>query len=114
MMGIFGKKKEKPPKDTDSAEFRLYMCRRLDGKNLKYVLEKGENGVDRVLGKHGVISFYEGDLSIICGEKTVFCCTGENVRAWEFMSLDGATITGFDKTENKERTILAHYTYFRD
>lgn len=113
-MGLFGKKNEKPPKNTDSPEFRLYMCRKLDGKGLRYVVEKGENGVDKVLGKHGVISFYEGDLSVICGEKTVFSCRGEDVKAWEFMSLDGASITGFDKTQNKERTIFAHYTYFRN
>ena len=108
------KKKDKPPKDTNSVEFRLYMCRKLDGKYVKYAIEKEEDGTENVLGKRGVISFYEGDLSVVCGEKTVFCCKGEDVKAWEFMSLEGATITGFDKIVNRERTILAYYTYFRD
>ncbi|MBO4453261.1 MAG: hypothetical protein J5793_04945 [Clostridia bacterium] len=114
-MALFGRsKKEKPPKNTDSPEFRLYMCRKLDGRYIKYAFEKGDDGVDRVIGKGGVISFYNGDLSVVCGEKTVFCCTGSEVKAWEFMSLEGATISGFDKTQNKERTISAYYTYFMD
>ena len=38
---MFGfKKKDKPPKDTNSPEFRLYMCKKLDGMSLKYVLER--------------------------------------------------------------------------
>ena len=109
------KKKDKAPKDTNSVEFRLYMCRKLDGRYVKYVFEKDEKtGVETGVGKRGVISYYEGDLSVVCGEKTVFCCKAEDVKAWEFMSLEGATITGFDKIQNRERTILAYYTYFRD
>jgi hypothetical protein len=112
---LFGKKKDKPPKDTNSVEFRLYMCRKLDGQALRYVLERNdESTAEIVLGKKGVISLYNGDLSVVCGEKTVFCCTAEDVSAWEFMSLDGAVITGFDKTVNKVRTIHAYYTYYRD
>ena len=36
---MFGFKK-RPPKDTNSPEFRLYMCEKLDGRGLKYVLER--------------------------------------------------------------------------
>lgn len=111
-MSLF-KKKDKPPKDTNSPEFRLYMCRKLDGMYLKYVLERSDDGTETVLGKNGVISLYEGDFSVVCGEKTVFCCKAEEVSAWEFMSLEGATISGFDKTTGRERTILAYYTYYR-
>lgn len=111
---MFFKKKNKPPKNTDSPEFRLYMCQKLDGRALKYILERGEDCVDTVIGKGGVLSLYEGDFSVICEGKTLFVCKADELLAWEFMSLDGATLTGFDKVQQKERTILAYYTYYRD
>ncbi len=110
---MFGFKK-KPPKDTNSPEFRLYMARKLDGKALKYILERDPEKGDRIIGKGGVLSLYEGDLTVVCGGKALFVCKADELSAWEFMSLDGATLTGFDKVEQKERTILAYYTYYRD
>lgn len=112
---MFGfKKKDKPPKDTNSPEFRLYMCRKLDGMSLKYVLERDPVKGDRVIGKGGVLSLFEGDFSVISGGVTLFCCKADELLAWEFMSLDGATLTGFDKIQGKERTVMAYYTYYRD
>ena len=110
---MFGRKK-KAPKDTGSPEFRVYMCEKLDGRYLKYVLERDPEKGDRVIGKGGVISLYEGVLSVVCGEKTLFSCPAEEVSAWEFMSLDGASITGVDIEQGRERTVLAYYTYYRD
>ena len=110
---MFGRKK-KPPKDTNSPEFRMYMCQKLDGMGLKYVLERDPINGDRVIGKGGVLSLYEGDFTVVSGGKALFVCKADELRAWEFMSLDGATLTGFDKVQGKERTILAYYTYYRD
>lgn len=110
---MFGFKK-KPPKDTNSPEFRLYMCKKLDGMSLKYILERDPENGDRVIGKGGVLSLFEGDFSVICEGKSLFVCKAEDLNMWEFMSLDGATLTGFDKVQNKERTVLAYYTYYRD
>lgn len=106
--------KKKPPKNTDSPEFRLYMCQKLDGRGLKYVLERDPEKGDRVIGKGGVLSLYQGDFTVVCGGKALFVCKADELCAWEFMSLDGATLTGFDKVQGKERTILAYYTYYRD
>lgn len=110
---MFGRKK-KPPKDTNSREFRLYMCQKLDGMTLKYVLERDPEKGDYVIGKGGVLSLYEGDFSVVCGGETLFVCKADELHAWEFMSLDGATLTGFDKVQNKERTVMAYYTYYRE
>ena len=51
---------------------------------------------------------------MISGDKTLFVTTASELHAWEFLSLEGATLTGFDKVEGKERTILAYYKYYRD
>ena len=70
--------------------------------------------MERVIGKGGVLSLYEGDFSVISGDKTLFVATASELKAWEFLSLEGATLTGFDKVEGRERTILAYYKYYRD
>jgi len=110
---MFGIKK-KPPKDTNSPEFRLYMCKKLDGRALKYVLERDPQKGDYVIGKGGVLSLYQGEFSVVCGGKALFVCKAEELHAWEFMSLDGATLTGYDTVQGKERTVMAYYTYYRD
>lgn len=110
---MFGFKK-KTPKNTDSPEFRRYMCEKLDGRALKYILERDPEKGDYVIGKGGVLSLYEGDFTVVCGGKALFVCKAEDLQAWEFMSLDGATLTGIDKITGKERTVLAYYTYYRD
>ncbi len=112
---MFGKKKkDKPPRNTDSPEFRLWMAQKLDGKSLRYILERGEDGTERVIAKGGVLGNFEGTFSVISGDKTLFCTTSSELHAWEFLSLEGATLTGFDRTTGKERTILAYYKYYRD
>lgn len=111
---MFGKnKKDKPPKDTDSVEFRRWMAEKLDGHSLRYILERDEKG-DKVIAKGGVLSNFEGNFSVISGEKTLFVTRTDDLHAWEFLSLEGAVLTGFDLVEGKERTILAYYKYYRD
>ncbi len=110
----FFKKLKKSPKDTDSPQFRLYMCEKLDGMTLKYILERDPEDGDRVIGKGGVLSLYKGEFSVICNGQTLFACNAEDLHAWEFMSLDGAMLTGFDKVQGKERTVMAYYTYYRE
>lgn len=111
--GLFGKSK-KPPKDTDSVEFRRYMANKLDGRAVRYVLERKDN-VDTIVGKEGFISVYQDDLSVICGEKTLFRCAVDGLTAcWEFLSLEGVVLTGVDIITGSEKTILAYYKYYRD
>ncbi len=111
---MFGfKKKKKTPKE-DTPEFRLYMCAKLDGMSLKYILERDPEKGDRVIGKGGILSLYKGDFSVICEGRALFVCRADELKAWEFMSLDGAMLTGFDKVQGKERTVMAYYTYYRE
>ena len=65
---MFGfKKKDKPPKDTNSPEFRLYMCKKLDGMSLKYVLERDPEKGDRV-----IVTRSERTLELIKLKKDAF------------------------------------------
>lgn len=109
----FGRKKPtKPPRDTDSVEYRLWMADKLDEHSLRYVLERSEDGVEHVIGRDGVLSNFEGNFSVICGEKTVFRTVSSELHAWEFLSLEGAMLTGFDQIAGRERTVLVYYKYW--
>lgn len=112
-MSLFNFRKEKIPKDTNSVEFKRYMAKKIDGKKLRYVLER-EADSDRVIGKDGFLSLYNDELSVICGEKTLFCAKVDTLVAWEFISLEGVTLTAPDLVTGKERTVMAYYKYYRD
>lgn len=106
--------KNKPPKDTSSVEFKRWMAQKIDGRELKYILERGDDGVDAVIGKRGFLSLYNGTMSVLCGGKTLFSADVDTLSAWEFMSLDGVTLTAVDLGTGKERTVICYYTYYRD
>ena len=106
-------RRDKPPKNTKSIEYKRWMANRIDGKLIRYVLERGSDGVEVVIGKGGFLSVVDGELSVICGEKTLFLAKVDTLSAWEFMSLEGVTLTGFDIIKGKERTVLAYYKYHR-
>jgi hypothetical protein len=106
--------KNKPPKDTDSVEFKRWMAKKIDGMMTRYILERGEDGVEVIIGKGGFISVLNDELSVVCGEKTLFEAKIDTLQAWEFMSLEGVTLSGFDLIQGKERTVLAYYKYHRE
>ena len=109
MFRPFGKK---PPKDTNSFAYKKYMANKLDGKHIQYSLEKiGDD--ERIISKGGSINVRDGELIVNGSEKTLFRIKIEDLSAWEFMSLNGVVITGFDLEEKKQRSITAYYSYYR-
>ena len=108
-MGLFTNfRREKPPKDTESVQ----MANKLNEKHIRYVLER-ENNEERIIGRDGFISVVENDLVVIADGTEKFRTPIDTMSAWEFMSLQGVTITGFDKLTERERTVLAYYIYHR-
>lgn len=107
------KRKNKPPKNTDSIEFKRWIANKINGMKVRYVLERGEDGVEIIIGKSGFINFNRDELEVICGEKILFKAKVDTLNAWEFMSLEGVTLTGFDLIQSRERTVLAYYKYHR-
>lgn len=105
---------KKPPKDTNSVRFRRYMANKLDGYSLKYVAER-ENDVDTVIGKSGFICVKGDELMVVAFgvEDVLFRAKIDTLSAWEFMSLNGVVLTGFDLDRQKERTVIGYYTYYR-
>ena len=112
-MGLFTNfRKDKPPKNTDSVQFKRWMANKLNEKHLRYVLER-ENNEERIIGRDGFISVVGDDLVVIADGTEKLRTPIDTMSAWEFLSLQGVTITGFDKITERERTILAYYIYHR-
>lgn len=112
-MGLFTNfRKEKPPKNPDNYKYKLWMANKINEKHIRYLLER-EGDDERVIGRDGFISIVGKDLVVMADGEEKFRTPIELMSAWEFMSLQGVTITGFDVITEKERTVLAYYVYYR-
>ena len=101
-------------KNPDSKRYKRDMAKHLDGRALKCVLEKKEDGIEEVIGKSGSITYRDGELIIYSSMDVLMRCNILEMNAWELMSLDGVTITAPDLEHGgEERTIIAHYSYWR-
>ena len=99
-------------KDPSSKRNRWEMAQNLCGKQIKYVTEK-QNDVDVVIGKSGGFNIRDEELIVFASSKVVFRADVEGLEIWELLSKDGVVITGYDKENSAERTIIAHYVYYR-
>ncbi len=104
----------KPKKKEDSKAFRIKMAEKLSGKAIKYCAERDENnGSDIVIGHQGSLTLRNGEFIVLSSSDIVFRCRAEEMKAWEFMSNDGAMLTGPDiEHGGKIRTVMVYYTYY--
>lgn len=112
-MGLFSRKR-RSPKDTSSVEFKRYMAERISDKLIKCVLERHDDYTDTIIGKSGFFAVKDGLLEIITEGNTVFCGEIDTLTIWELLSLDGVVITGYDRTVDRSRTVMAYYKYYRE
>ena len=99
-------------KDSTSKKTRWEMAERISKNPIKYVTEK-QNDVDVVVGKSGGFNIRDEELIVFSSAKVVFRADIEGLEIWELLSKDGVVITGYDKESNSQRTIIAHYVYYR-
>ena len=105
--------------DEDNPEYRIQFARKISHKKIRYVSERvvdestGEV-VDTIIGKDGFFHINENnELVISCGGKELFKAFTPDLKAYEFLSLDGAVLESFDLVANKHRQIIAYYKYYR-
>ncbi|MBE6612678.1 MAG: hypothetical protein E7632_09310 [Ruminococcaceae bacterium] len=112
MLGIF--KRLFKNTNENSKSFRRDMAKHLAGRAIKYCAERDpDGGSDLVIGHAGSLSIKDDEFIVLSSADIVFRCKIDEMRAWEFMSNDGATITAPDLThDGKERTIMVYYTYY--
>ncbi len=109
-MGLFSRLFRK--EDIASKRYRLEYARKLDGKLLRYVTERFDDG-EIVIGKDGHITVKEDVISVYGGAELLFRCPCEEVVAAELMSHDGVMLEGFDAVKQTPRKLVAHYKYYR-
>ena len=75
MIDYFRRKK----REREDARIRAELIPTLHGKAINYVSERGEDGLDTVLGKEGSISLRDGQIIISACEKDIFGQSSGNV-----------------------------------
>lgn len=100
-MSFFRKSSRGKYDDTEA------VLRRVDGKMLRYVAKKDENGVEEIVGKGGRIVVTDTEVAVICGAKDVFRCDRRQAVVSELLSLDGVRLSG------PSGAVTAYYTYYR-
>lgn len=117
MFNFFKRLKNK--NNEDSPEYRLAFARRISDKKIKYLSERvaDENTgdvVDTIIGKDGFFNINkENQLIIYCDGKELFRANIPDLKAYEFLSLDGVVLESFDLSQNRERQLIAYYKYYR-
>ena len=110
MIDYFRRKK----REREDARIRAELIPTLHGKAIKYVSERGEDGLDTVLGKEGSISLRDGQIIVLSSSEIVFRCGTDSLSASVLMSGDGVILEGPDiEHGGKNRKIIAYYLYYR-
>jgi hypothetical protein len=105
--------------DEDNPEYRIKFAQRISNKRIRYVSERvvdNETGevVDTIIGKNGFFHInYENELSVSCDGKILFRAYIPDLKAYEFLSLEGVILESVDLNSNKWRQIIVYYVYYR-
>ena len=101
-------------KNPDSPRYRRDMAHRLDGRALKCVLEKKEDGVEEVIGHDGSLIVKDGEFLVYASMDVLLRTRVEDLSAWELLSLEGVVITAPDLEHGgRVRSLVAYYKYWR-
>ena len=101
-------------KNPDSKRYKRDMAEHLNGRALKCVLEKKEDGIEEVIGHDGSIIVKDDELLVYASMDVVLRTKIEKLSAWELLSLEGVVITAPDiEHGGKVRSVVAYYKYWR-
>ena len=102
-------------KNPESSRYRHDMAEKICGYPIKYITEKHGDNED-VIGRGGSLNIKRDtdELILSTQSETILRCDIDDLRAWFLMSNDGVVITAHDKEHGgAERTVVAHYVYYR-
>lgn len=99
-------------KGESQLEISRKIARKLHDMPFKYVSEKDENGTETIIGRAGHINIEGEKNEYLCatsGVKTLFKAPIDEMKIWEFMSLDGCVIDFSDADTGEVRSITVYY-----
>ncbi len=110
MLFFKGKKKEEIQRRREIDA----VVKRVMAKQFSHVTERDMNTYEElIIGRNGGLAEHENELLVICDGHEVFRCDRYAIKIGELMSLNGATISGFDKNDNRQKSLVAYYKYYR-
>ena len=95
-----------------SKAYRLMMAEKFNNLILESVTERVDNE-ELLIGKSGSISIKDKTFIVCCEGKVVFHGNAEEITVSELMSRNGIIISGYDDERGVERTVVAHFSYYR-
>ena len=101
-----------PQRYYNSPGYRREAAAQYDKKLLKCVTERLGSG-DVVLARDAYICVSAGYVFVNSETESIFKCRDEEVTSGELMSHDGVIFTGFDEINEKERSIVCYFKYYR-
>lgn len=85
------------------------IAEKLNDYHIKYAVIKTDTD-DIIVGRDGHVNIVDGDcFELVFGVESAFKFKIDEMTIWEFMSLDGATVTGFDLNDDYEKTFVIYY-----
>ncbi len=85
------------------------ISRKLHDSHIKYASDK-TSGEEVIVGRSGHVNIVDGSLfELVFGVESIFKFKIDDMTIWEFMSLDGATVSGTDLNDGKEKTFVLYY-----
>ena len=111
---MFDKLREKLIRPNENSKaYRTIFSKQLDGKSIRYVTERTEQGEEKVIGHQGTMLLRGKELLVICEHETVFRADPRQLCMNPLMSLDGVILRGMDRITGMERCIAVYYLYYR-
>ena len=82
---------------------------KLNDCHIKYAAIKTDTD-DLIVGHNGHVNVVDDDFfELVFGVESAFKFRIDEMQIWEFMSLDGATVTGYDLNDDYEKTFVIYY-----
>ena len=109
MMGFLDNLKNKLSPVSKNAKQSRAIASKLNDSHIKYASDKTD-GEEIIVGRSGHVNIVDGDcFELVFGVESIFKFKIDEMTIWEFMSLDGATVSGTDLNTCKEKTFILYY-----
>ncbi|MBE6700589.1 MAG: hypothetical protein E7582_01685 [Ruminococcaceae bacterium] len=95
-----------------SKAYKLEMAEKFNNLIIDSATERIDNE-EILIGKKGSISIKDKTFIVCCEGKTVFHGRADEINVSELMSKNGIIISGYDDEREEDRTIVAHFSYYR-
>ncbi|MBR2021480.1 MAG: hypothetical protein IJ939_03500 [Clostridia bacterium] len=94
---------------SSSVKQSRQIAEKLNDTHIKYAVIKTDTD-DLIVGREGHVNIVDKDcFELVFGTQSVFKFKIDQMQIWEFMSLDGATVTGYDLNDDYEKTFIIYY-----